>query len=495
MKFNSTRDNSVSCLAAEAIKEGLSYDGGLFVPESFPAVSKDELQSMMSMNYKERAAFILAKYLTDYTAEEIKHFCEAAYADTKWGGANTAPTVKLNDTANICELWHGPTCAFKDIALQMLPHLLSAAVRKTGEDKTVVILVATSGDTGKAALDGFCDVDGTKIIVFYPEKGVSNIQKLQMNTQDGSNVYVAAIDGNFDHAQSGVKDIFGDREVEKQLSDAGYKLSSANSINFGRLVPQVVYYFSSYCDLVSRGEIALGDKVNFCVPTGNFGNILAGYYAMQMGLPVNKLLCASNENNILTDFIETGVYDRNRPFFLTASPSMDILISSNLERLLFHISDQNSAQTAAYMQQLKETGRYEVTDEMKKKVSNTFCAGFCNDAETRKTIGETYEKYHYVCDTHTAVAVGVHRDYMAKTGDQTKTIIMSTASPFKFSEDVLKGLGVTEEMGDFEKLAKLATFGTEAPAQLASLKSKAVRFDKVFDKAEMLTAVREFLKF
>lgn len=495
MKFKSTREANVSCTAAEAIKAGISHDGGLFVPECFPAVTAEEIRAMVGMGYKERAAFILGRYLTDYSAEEIKSYCEAAYRDTKWGGADTAPTVKLDETASICELWHGPTCAFKDIALQMLPHLLAGAVRKTGEDKTVVILVATSGDTGKAALDGFCDVDGTKIIVFYPEKGVSNIQKLQMTTQDGSNVYVAAINGNFDNAQSGVKAIFGDREVEAELSAAGYKLSSANSINFGRLVPQVVYYFSSYCDLVARGEIEIGDKINFCVPTGNFGNILAGFYAKQMGLPVAKLICASNENNILTDFIQTGVYDRNRNFYLTASPSMDILISSNLERLLFHLSGGDAALTADYMKQLAETGRYEVTDAIRKAVAEHFSAGFCDDDATRAVIGKTYAEHKYVCDTHTAVAVGVYRDYAARTGDSTKTVIMSTASPFKFSGDVLKGLGVSEELSDFDKLDKLESFGIQAPAQLAGLKNKSVRFDKVFDKSEMLSAVREFLQF
>lgn len=494
MRFKSTRDKAVHLTSAEAIKIGISRDGGLFVPENFPSVSVTDLATMCKMSYQERAQYVLSLFLTDYTEDELAGYCAKAYADEKWGGSETTPVVRIDDTMSICELWHGPTCAFKDVALQMLPHLLTGAMRKTGEDKTVVILVATSGDTGKAALDGFCDVDGTKIIVFYPENGVSSMQKLQMTTQSGKNVYVAAINGNFDNAQTGVKEIFSDREFEQLMAKSGHVFSSANSINFGRLVPQVVYYFSSYCDLVERGELKLGDKVNFTVPTGNFGNILAGYYAKRMGLPVNKLICASNKNNILTDFIKTGVYDRNRDFYMTASPSMDILISSNLERLLYTLSDEDDKLVASYMNELKEKGIYTVTGVIREKIAESFACGFCDDDETKAIIGKTYGEHKYVCDTHTAVAVGVYEKYRRETGDTTKTVIMSTASPFKFCKDVLEGLNVTEEMGDFERLEKLESFGVKAPASLATLREKEVRFSEVFDKSDMRSAVKEFLK-
>ena len=395
MKFCSTRNSTIDIESAEAIKNGLSADGGLYVPKDFPAVSSNEMKEMLGMSYIGRAKTILKKYLTDFTDDELDLCISEAYKSEKFGGENPTPTVKIGNSFYLCELWHGPTCAFKDMALQILPHLLKTSIKKTGEKRTVVILVATSGDTGKAALEGFKDVDGTKIIVFYPDGGVSDIQRLQMVTQEGNNVSVAAIDGNFDNAQSGVKEIFGDKEYAKELADKGYVFSSANSINWGRLVPQIVYYFSSYLDLVSSGEIVLGDKINFTVPTGNFGNILAAYYAKQMGLPIAKLICASNKNNILTDFIENGVYDRNREFYLTESPSMDILISSNLERLLYELLGNDDNAVSELMNSLKETGKYQISKEIHDKLCDNFCGGSIDDVKTKEIIRKYLWKEYF----------------------------------------------------------------------------------------------------
>ena len=404
MEYTSTRDNSLSVSSAMAIKTGLAPDGGLFVPKSLPRIFGEELSELSQLSYTDRTVKILEKFLTDFTGAELSDCAHSAYNKEKFETDEIAPLYKLTSGVYFLELWHGPTCAFKDMALQILPHLLKKSVVKTGETKEVVILVATSGDTGKAALEGFKDVDGTRIIVFYPEKGVSNMQKRQMVTQEGNNVDVAAVMGNFDDAQSGVKKIFGDKEYAQILERNNFMLSSANSINWGRLVPQIVYYFSAYCNLLKNDEIKLGDPVNFVVPTGNFGNILAAYYAQDMGLPVGRLICASNENNVLTDFIRTGVYDKNRPFKTTGSPSMDILISSNLERLLYQVTGKDDGQVASWMQQLSESGRYEVTEAVKAKIGEVFYGGFCDDAQTQKTISEVHQAYGYVMDTHTAVA-------------------------------------------------------------------------------------------
>ena len=443
------------------------------------------------MDYKGRSALVLGKFLTDFSAEELAGYAAKAYADDKFGGKDTAPVVPLADGKHMLELWHGPTCAFKDMALQMLPHLLTASLRKTGETRTACILVATSGDTGKAALDGFHDVEGTKIMVYYPVDGVSPMQKLQMVTQKGENVEVVAIRGNFDDAQSAVKRIFTDEATRAALDRDGMMLSSANSINWGRLAPQIAYYISAYCDMVQSGAVKMGGKINICVPTGNFGNILAAYIAKQMGLPVNKLICASNRNNVLTDFFKkNGTYDKNRDFYTTSSPSMDILISSNLERLLFMASGQDDQMVAELMGRLSGDGSYQVAAEVFEKISADFDAGCCEDAQAAETIRTLWEQEHYLCDTHTAVAVRVYEEYRARTGDETPTVIASTASPFKFCRAVIEALGGTLERDDISQLAVLSGLtGVEAPAPLAALADQAPRFDRVVDKAEILSTV------
>lgn len=497
MQYQSTRNKSLSVSSAEAIKTGLSADGGLFVPESIPSVSLGEIGEMADMSYKMRAYAILSKFLTDYTPDELKECINNAYTKEKFETENIAPVYKLNDSQYFLELWHGPTCAFKDMALQILPHLLTKAMKKTNEDNDVVILVATSGDTGKAALEGFRDVGGTHIIVFYPNNGVSEIQKLQMITQEGNNVGVAAVQGNFDDAQNGVKKIFTDEEYNALLLENHYKLSSANSINWGRLVPQIVYYFSAYADMVKGGEINNGDKINIVVPTGNFGNILAAYYAKKMGLPVKKLICASNSNNVLTDFINTGIYNRKREFHTTISPSMDILISSNLERFLYDISGRDDKLISGLMASLSSEGVYEVDNDMKKQISELFYAGFCDDEKTKETIKKCSSEYGYVTDTHTAVAKAVHDKYISETGDMTKTVIASTASPFKFNQSVLIALGGYEAVAGkdefmlLDELSKVS--GMDIPRSLAALRDKAKVFDVVCDKDRMGDTVREML--
>ena len=493
MNYKSTRDASVSVTSAEAIVKGLSHEGGLFLPESIPSVTKEFVGELAPLSYQERAKKILSLFLTDFTKEEIDYCVNGAY-NTNFASEKIAPVTKLDDNKHILELWHGPTCAFKDMALQILPYLLTTSMKKTGVDKEVVILVATSGDTGKAALEGFRDVEGTKIIVFYPVDGVSRIQKLQMATQSGENVYVASVKGNFDDAQSGVKMIFTNSDCEKKLDDNKKAFSSANSINWGRLVPQVVYYFSAYADMLDKGDISLGEEINVCVPTGNFGNILAAYYAKRMGLPIGKLICASNMNNVLTDFIKTGTYDKNRDFHTTISPSMDILISSNLERLLYLISEDSSL-VAGYMDELKNEGKYTVTDKIKEVVSDNFAGGFCSDEESKATIGEHKAKHGYTMDTHTAVAVKVYDDYVKETGDMRKTVIASTASPFKFNEAVLSALGESVEGKDeFELLDSLSSIsGLNIPESLNELRVKEVRFTDVYEKTEMIDAVYKFL--
>ena len=492
MKYYSTRNNSEKISAAKAIASGLAPDGGLFVPESLPTVDLAELEMIMNMDYRQRACHIMGKFLEDFTQQELESFCNAAYADN-YDTMDTAPLKVLSDDTAVLELWHGPTCAFKDMALQMLPYLLTASLKKCGEEREVCILVATSGDTGKAALEGFADVPGTKIIVFYPEDGVSDVQKLQMATQTGENVLVSAIVGNFDDAQTGVKNIFGDKAFAAELDKRGYFLSSANSINWGRLLPQVVYYISAYCDFVKSGKVKMGEKVNFCVPTGNFGNILAGWYAKQMGLPVGRFICASNSNNVLTDFIETGVYDKNRPFHCTISPSMDILVSSNLERLLYSCCGSD-AEVAGYMNSLNTTGRYEVSAAVAEKVKADFSAGCCSDAETKAEIAEMFSK-GYLMDTHTAVAWNVLKNYRAQTDDNTPAVVVSTASPYKFCDSVLAALGEETDAPGTELIEKLsARTGTEAPKPLSSLAEKTVRFTGCVEKTGMQELVGNFLK-
>lgn len=484
MEFISTRDTAKKVSSAQAIVQGISEEGGLFVPCGFPEISLEDLDRMTGMPYPQRAEYILSRFLTDFTPEELHSCVTAAYNEENFDTRYIAPTVKLSDTTYLLELWHGPTSAFKDIALQLLPRLMTVSAQKVTDGKKIVILVATSGDTGKAALEGFKDVPNTEIIVFYPQKGVSPMQKLQMVSQEGSNVHVCGIDGNFDDAQSGVKQIFtgGMKEL---LASRGMMYSSANSINWGRLAPQIVYYFSSYCDLLAAEEIALGDKVNFVVPTGNFGNILAAYYAKKMGLPVGRLICASNSNRVLTDFFSTGSYDRNREFYVTESPSMDILISSNLERLLFDLYDGDSQAVAGLMEKLKTQGTYQVSPAVKAKAEELFWGGSCDDRQTKETIYKYFEKYGYLMDTHTAVAMKVYEDYAAQSGDDTKTVVASTANPYKFSGSVLEAVrgSSTREGDEFALVERLhqSTF-CPVPENLACLKDKAVRFEEQCSK-------------
>ncbi len=498
MQFKSTRNSSISITSAEAIKQGLSEEGGLFVPETIPQMSDSEISELIGMNYRQRAKVILSKYLTDFTDAELDDCINSAYTKEKFGTDNIAPVYKLNDSQYILELWHGPTCAFKDMALQILPHLLTTSMKKTGEKDEVVILVATSGDTGKAALEGFRDVNGTRIVVFYPESGVSEIQKLQMVTQEGDNVGVAAVFGNFDDAQNGVKKIFTDENYKELLANNNFKLSSANSINWGRLVPQIVYYFSAYADMLQANEITMGEKINIVVPTGNFGNILAAYYAYKMGLPVNRFICASNKNNVLTDFINTGVYNKNRDFHTTISPSMDILISSNLERFLYNLSNDDDAVISDLMQKLSSEGSYEVDDAIKSKIKDIFSGGCADDEETMAAIKKCRDDFGYVIDTHTAVAKAVYDNYVSQTGDMTKTVIASTASPFKFNQSVLialSGHGAVAGKDEFALLDDLAEkSGMDIPKSLAELKNKPRLFNTVCEKEQMIQVVSDFLQ-
>jgi len=494
MKYLSTRDKTLRFTSAQAIKMGLSRDGGLFTPVEYPQLTEEDIQALCAMTYQQRAAYVMGRYLDDFSAGELLEYAEKAYGTDKFDCSHAAPLRRVGGSTWCLELWHGPTSAFKDMALQMLPQLLSASLRKTGENKTACILVATSGDTGKAALEGFADVPQTKILVFYPENGVSQIQRLQMVTQEGDNVGVCAVKGNFDDAQNGVKRIFSDLTIRETLEERGYFLSSANSINWGRILPQVVYYISAYCDLLQAGEIRPGDKVNYCVPTGNFGNILACYFAKRMGLPVGKLICASNQNNILTDFIRTGVYDRNRPFHTTMSPSMDILISSNLERLLFELSGGDDQEIRGYMEELARTGRYEVRTEMKARLQELFYGGFCSEEDTTATITALYQD-GYLVDTHTAVAAKVLADYRRETGDEGPAVFASTASPYKFCDSVLSAIGEEPVPDPIDRLSQLsAASGVAVPARLAALAGKAVRFGDVTEREKMEETVLDFLR-
>ena len=492
MKYFSTRDVNYKVSAAEAISRGLAPDGGLFVPETLPQLSNDNIKDLCGMNYRERAAKIMKLFLDEFSEEELKAMVSAAYGEN-FDHPDIAPMHFVDGKTAVLELWHGPTCAFKDMALQMLPHLLTASLKKCGEERKVCILVATSGDTGKAALEGFADVEDTKILVFYPHNGVSDVQKLQMITQSGKNVGVAAVYGNFDDAQTGVKKIFGDRDFAEELSAKGWFLSSANSINWGRLLPQIVYYFSAYCDFVNSGNIAFGDTVDFAVPTGNFGNILACWYAKNMGLPVGRLLCASNENNVLADFFDTGVYDRNRTFHTTISPSMDILVSSNLERLLYSVCGSDT-QVAGYMSSLSKDGRYEVDDKTKAVIEKNFEGGYCTDIETKTVIKKVYTENGYLMDTHTAVAYKKMLDHRAKTGGSVPTVVVSTASPYKFCDSVLSALGEETNAPGTELIEKLSEVTkTAAPKPLAGLDKREKRFWIAVEKQDMRKTVADFL--
>lgn len=493
MNYVSTRGIiKESTSSAYAIKTGLAKDGGLYMPEEIPTISEKELAGLIDSTYPERAAKILSKFLTDYTYEELLEDAEGAYAKEKFI-PSPAPITKLDDNNYMLELWHGPTCAFKDMALQIMPRLFTRALKKCGEDKTALILVATSGDTGKAALEGYRDITGTKIKVFYPSDGVSRVQKLQMQTQEGENVSVSGIIGNFDDAQTGVKKIFSDEAIAQKLAESGVFLSSANSINWGRLVPQIVYYVSAYLDLVKCGAVKLGEKIDVCVPTGNFGNIFAGYIAKLMGTPIEKLICASNVNNVLTDFFKTGTYNRNRDFHATISPSMDILISSNLERLLY--VTLGSEKTAEYMKKLAADGKYSLSDEELAIIRNSFVGYYTDEDETKCTIKATYENKNCLIDTHTAVAVYAAESYAGDFKAERKILTVSTASPYKFARDVYLSVSGKEPDSDLSALAELSSFsGVEIPAPLANLADKKVLHKQVIDKSEMEDATLTFAR-
>jgi len=497
MKYSSSRGGYSAITAAEAIKMGIAPDGGLFVPDSIPAISESTWSKLGGQTYQERAAEILNYYLEDFSAAEIKKCVEDAYNSRSFDDERIAPLVSVAEGVYIQELWHGPTCAFKDMALQLLPHLLTASAKKTGEKDEIVILVATSGDTGKAALEGFKDVAGVKIIVFYPEDGVSEVQKRQMITQTGNNVFVAAVQGNFDDAQNGVKQIFADHAFIETLAKNGMKMSSANSINWGRLLPQIVYYVSAYVDLQAAGQVKQGEAINVVVPTGNFGNILAAFYAGQMGVPINRLICASNTNNVLTEFIRTGVYDRNRTFAKTLSPSMDILISSNLERLLYEITAHNAQAVSGWMEDLKTQGKYEVSQSVREKISGLFWADYSSDEETQATIRKVWEEKKYLLDTHTAVAYNVYEKYVGSSDDSTPTVIASTASPFKFGKSVAEAILKPEELegnDEFALLKILADYtGTPIPNGIKNLDQRTILHKTVSSQAAMGRTVLEYL--
>lgn len=490
-KFRSTRGSERELTGAQAIIQGLAEDKGLFVPTELPKLPF-EIEDMIGKSYQEIAFQIIGAFFDDYTAEEMHHCIDGAY-DAKFEAEDIAPLVEAGG-AYFLELYHGKTAAFKDMALSILPYLLTTAMKKENEDKKICILTATSGDTGKAALEGFADVPGTEIIVFFPNQGVSQVQERQMITQEGANTHVYAINGNFDDAQTGVKKIFNDEAFAEKLAAAGCKLSSANSINIGRLVPQVAYYVYSYIKLVERGVLKNGEPMNIVVPTGNFGNILAGYYAKQMGIPVHKFICASNENKVLTDFINTGVYDIKRDFYLTNTPSMDILISSNLERLLYHLSGGNGAEIKGLMEQLDTAKEYEVSERIKEGLSE-FYGGYADVAATNEAVGTMYRQHHYLMDTHTAVAYKVYEDYREKTGDTTPTVIASTASAYKFAESVAKSIGMGEEENGFRYVEALAAeTGVRVPKGLKDLDKKEIRHTGVIDVDQMQKTVEAAVK-
>lgn len=491
MNYTSTRDNKVSLSASKAILQGLSHDGGLFVPEVMPKLGVS-LDALTDMNYREVAYEVMKQFFTDFTEEELKYCIDSAY-DKKFDTDEIAPLVELKDEY-ILELFHGKTIAFKDMALSILPYLMQVSAKKNNVNNEIVILTATSGDTGKAALAGFADVPGTSIIVFYPKDGVSPIQKQQMLTQEGDNTNVVGIEGNFDDAQTGVKKIFNDKELAEKMNKNGYQFSSANSINIGRLVPQVVYYFYSYKTLLKNGKIKSGDKVNFVVPTGNFGNILAAYYAKEMGLPVNRLICASNENKVLYDFFKNGTYDKNREFILTSSPSMDILVSSNLERLIYFMTGRDAEKTKEYMDSLSSKGVYSVSAESFANAEE-FYGGYATEDEDKATIKAVFEKEHYVLDTHTAVAVTVYNKYVADTGDKTPTIVDSTASPYKFTKSVMEAIDPKyADKGDFELVSELEKIsGVPVPKAVSEIITAPVRHNRICAADKMKEEVCDIL--
>jgi len=495
--YISTRGNYDKVSASQAIKLGMVPTGGLFVPENIPALSLAEIQDLVGKSYQEIAEKILPLYLDDFLVSEIKECVAKAYNSVNFDHSAMAPIHKLNEHTNILELWHGPTAAFKDMALQIMPYFLSLAIEKVGSEKEVVILVATSGDTGKAALEGFKNVPGIKIIVFFPYQGVSKVQKLQMTTTDGNNTYVVAVQGNFDDCQNAVKQIFGDKQFKSILAAQGFELSSANSINWGRLLPQIVYYFSAYLNLLKEEEITPREKINYVVPTGNFGNILAGWYAYKMGLPVNKFICASNENKVLTDFFHTGVYDRNREFKQTNSPSMDILISSNLERFLFEITNHDAKKITQWMLDLNTKGRFMVDEQTKETMDEILVAGFATEKETLDTIRKISDTTGYTLDTHTAVGVKVYENYAARIKDKTKTVIGATASPFKFNTSVLeaiKGFETVSNKDEFEVLEELSRIsGMPIHPGLKDLDKKPVLHQTVCAKDDIMKEIKNIL--
>ena len=489
--YKSTRNSNLKVTASEAILKGLAPDGGLFVPSELPKLDVT-MSDLKGKTYQEIAYLVMKQFLTDFTEEELKNCIDKAY-DSKFDTEEIAPLVKVDDTYYM-ELFHGATIAFKDMALSILPHLMTTSAKKNDVKNEIVILTATSGDTGKAALAGFADVEETRIIVFYPKNGVSKVQELQMVTQRGENVNVVAIHGNFDNAQSGVKAMFEDTELAEELAKKGYQFSSANSINIGRLVPQVVYYVNAYAKLLENEEIEDGEKINVVVPTGNFGNILAAYYAKQMGVPIDKLVCASNDNKVLFDFFQTGDYDRNREFILTTSPSMDILISSNLERLIYRIAGGDAKKCAELMQSLTAGGEYTITEDMKAQLAD-FYGNYCTEDETAKTIAEIFKDSHYVIDTHTAVAAGVYDKYVKDTNDTTPTVIASTASPYKFTRSVMEALGAdTDGKDDFALADELSALsGVKLPQAVETIRTAPVLHNRVVDAPDMPKAVKDIL--
>ena len=495
MNYVSTRGNSRPCRSAEAIRRGLAEDGGLYFPDEIPSLTAYDLAELCGDDYPTRAAKIMELFLSDsFSYEELLDECRAAYREESFPGG-PAPIARLGRELRVLELWHGPTAAFKDMALQIMPRLFVRSVAKTGDNRRALILVATSGDTGKAALEGYRDVKNVGIEVFYPVNGVSRVQKLQMATQEGNNVEVHAVVGNFDDAQNGVKAIFHDEKTAAKLHAKGVFLSSANSINWGRLVPQVAYYVSAYCDLVKAGDIEMGEPIRVCVPTGNFGNILAGYIARTMGVPIEKLICASNRNRVLTDFFETGTYDRNRAFHLTSSPSMDILISSNLERLLFLMAGPE--ETARYMEELNRTGRYTVSPEIRAELSAAFEAGCCEEDGTENEIRHVFETYGYLCDTHTAVGLSV-AETVVKNGYGGKLLSLSTASPYKFAPSVLRALTGEAPENELDAMDRLREItGVPIPAPLSGIGNRKIRFDpeKAIKADDMPEAVLSFQRF
>lgn len=498
MRYLSTRGDERLVSSARAITSGIAPDGGLYVPEQIPVINEEDWASLLTMSYQEQALYILGKYLSDFSIDQCQHCVQGAYHTGNFDHADIAPLFNIRDHIYSLELWHGPTCAFKDMALQILPYLMTTSAAIIGESNDIVILVATSGDTGKAALEGFQNVDGTHIIVFFPEEGVSEVQKRQMVTQQGNNVHVVAVKGNFDDAQNGVKRIFGDVVCQQRMQQRGCKMSSANSINWGRLLPQIIYYLSAYVNLRKNQRIQVGEKINVVVPTGNFGNILAAYYAREMGVPIQRLICASNANNVLTQFIHSGTYDRRRPFHKTISPSMDILISSNLERLLFELSEHDDVAVRGWMEKLSQQGHYQVDDEILQRIQSIFWAGFADDDQTQATIRQVWQQDAYLMDTHTAVAMHVYEDYLHQTGDNTVTVIASTASPFKFASSVAAAIIDSAELvgkNEFD-IIKLLALKTEMaiPAGIRDLEQKPVLHHQVCTPQEMASKVFELIE-